>query len=209
MSLFLTELLLRGRICVACTLVAAFGSAHAAAPVNLALKAKASANSEYNANLAASFVNDGKVPARLCRNDNQRAWAVPGETHRQGAELTLTWEQPVQIKELVYFGRTAFEIAECWKECEVYFDSDPQPAQSVTFEQRHGAQRITLPEPRMAGRVTLRFKSSYGGSNPGASEVMVYAAELSDNELRVLQRPFYENPLADSELSKTAYDNLK
>jgi len=182
---------------------------HAEPPRNLAPAATVTANSEYSPQLSARFVNDGKVPAMLCQDDNHRAWAVKGDTYRDGAQLTLTWKDPIKVKELIYFARTAFQLSECWKDCVVLCDNDAQPAATVKFERRHGAQRITLPATRTVKRITLRFTSSYGGSNPGASEVMVFAESIPDSMLAALHKEVYENPLADKEASMQALSALK
>jgi len=190
-------------------IIAAAIFAAAAAPENLALKATATADSEYSAAYSARYVIDGKIPDELCNDDLSRAWAVRGDTHRNGAVLTLEWKQPVSVRELIYFGRTAWELQECWKECRLFCDSETQPALTVTLEQRHGAQRLTLSAARTVSRITLQFTSSYGGSNPGASEIMAFAEPLPDKALAVLDQELYANPLADQAASEKALAELK
>ncbi|MFH1918554.1 MAG: hypothetical protein ABIP48_01525 [Planctomycetota bacterium] len=145
------------------------------APENLARKAKASAGSEYSEQYAARFAIDGNVPDCDWRDDLGRAWCVKGSTAQGKGDFTLEWSNPVEVAELVYFGRTAWGIAECWKDYEVYLDDQNTPVAKGTFLMIHGPQRIAIPKTR-AKRITLEFLSSHGGPNPGASEIMAFAA---------------------------------
>jgi len=85
-------------------------------PENLARKAGVRASSEYSGQFAARMAVDGKVPAPLSRNDTGRAWAVQGESHRNGAVLVLEWPAPITVAEIVYYGRTASQWNENWKD---------------------------------------------------------------------------------------------
>ena len=146
-----------------------------AQPENHAPKAKITANSEYNGDYLAKFVADGKVPDSGGHDDLRQAWCVKGDTHRNGAELTFEWPAPVTIAHIVYYGRTAWFMEECWKNYEVYLDGAAIAAAKGTFAMESGPQGITLPTPAKAGKLLLKFTSSYGGMNPGASEVQVFA----------------------------------
>jgi hypothetical protein len=154
-----------------------------ALPENLALQARASANSEHNSRYLARFAMDGKIPAPGSQSDLDQAWCVQGGTHRNGAELRLDWTNAVTVAEIVYWGRTAWFAEECWKDYEVWLDSSPSPAVKGRLEMGHGPQRIKLPAPSAVRKLTLKFTSSYGGLNPGASEIQVFAASLPDNAL--------------------------
>ena len=149
-------------------------------PENLAPKATVTANSEYSGQYLAKFVADGLIPDELGHEDVGKAWAVRGETHRQGAELTFQWPAAVTVAEILYYGRTAWFVEECWKDYEVYLDEATTPAAKGTFRMAGGPQRIRLKAPAQASRVRLKFLSSYGGLNPGASEIQVFAAALPD-----------------------------
>jgi len=146
-----------------------------ALPENLALRATATATSEYSDKYLAKFAADGQVPAAYSHADPGKAWCVKGATHRNGADLTLTWPQEVTVAEIVYYGRTAWFVEECWKDYEVYLDQAATPAAKGRFEMGHGPQRIKLAAPTKTKRLTLKFLSSYGGLNPGASEIQVFA----------------------------------
>ncbi|MDR0384817.1 MAG: hypothetical protein LBH60_01920 [Prevotellaceae bacterium] len=150
---------------------------------NLALKASVFAGSEYSRKYRAQFAVDGTVPLELGQNDANTAWAVRGENGHQ-TDFRLQWNEPVKIAEIVYFGRTAMSLDECFKDYEVLIDNSTSPAVSGTFDRKHGAQRIALPEAQFASSVTLRFLNSYNDkSNPGASEIAVYSQSPSDEEL--------------------------
>ena len=163
----------------------------AALPENLAAKATVSATSEHNAHYLAKFACDGKVPAALGHSDLDAAWCVRKDTSGDRAEFTLTWPQPVAVAEIVCFGRTAWMLSECWKDFEVWLDgpglADTALAAKGTFEQRHGPQRIKLPQAKVT-KLTLKFRNSYGGANPGASEIMVFATSPEEKDLLRLMR---------------------
>jgi len=158
-------------------------------PENLAPKATIAANSEYSGQYLAKFVADGQVPDELGHEDVGKAWAVRGDTHRQGAELTLTWPAPITVAEILYYGRTAWFLEECWKDYEVYLDDASAPAAKGTLKMASGPQRIRLTAPAQASRLRLKFLSSYGGLNPGASEIQVFAAALPDAAVAKLSQP--------------------
>ena len=178
-------------------------------PPNLASLAEIHANSEYNEALAARFVADGKIPEALCTQDNQQAWAVKGTTHGQGAELVLAWKTPVTVREVIYFGRTAWQLEECWKTCEVICDDDAQPVVTAGLEKRHGPQPIMLPAARSLRKLTLRFTASYGGSNPGASEIMVFSEALPAEALAGIHRVAYVSAASGSEASRQALTSMQ
>ncbi len=152
---------------------------------NLAIKATVSASSEFDADLAAANVVDGEIPDEGCRHDRGAAWAVLGKKAGDSAELILNWDEPIELGELVYFGRTAFSVRECWKDYEVWFDEDSDRSVSGRFEACHGPQRIAF-APRTIRRVRLLFLNSHGGGNPGAAEVMAFARPLSSEQFAAL-----------------------
>jgi hypothetical protein len=149
-------------------------------PPNLAPFATASANSEFSAAYQARFALDGKIPGAGSREDLDAAWCVRGDTHRSGAEFTLEWTNAVTIAEIVYFSRTAWFAEEGWKSCELLLEGRPGAVVKGSFEMGHGPQRIRLSEPVSTRRLILRFTSSFGGLNPGASEIQVFGSPLPD-----------------------------
>jgi len=155
----------------------------AAVPENLALLARIESNSQFSGDYHARFVADGVVCPADARNDPGKAWAVRGDTHRNGAELVFEWPQTVQVGQIIYYGRTAWFLSECWKDFEVHTEDGAGPVLVGTLDMKHGPQRITLPRPATTRKLTIRFTSSYGGPNPGASEVQVFAAAASDADL--------------------------
>ncbi len=175
-----------------------------ALPENRAVAATIAADSVYSRDYEAAFVADGKVPLELSRQDLRQAWCVNGATHRGGAELTFTWPAPVAVRELLYFGRTAWMLSECWRRCEVWCDADAQPALEVELEQRHGPQRLTLPQARSVRRLRLRFTASYGGANPGASEVMIFSEPVPEVALARFRPDYYESAASNSEETRRA-----
>ncbi|HEX2974237.1 MAG TPA: discoidin domain-containing protein [Tepidisphaeraceae bacterium] len=157
-------------------------------PANLAPSARITASSEHSAAYPAKNVADGKIPAAVCQDDVNQAWAVNGKTHAQGAEISFAWEKPVTVGEIVYYGRTGWFLEECWKDYQLYIDGNggslppSQPLLKGQFEKVHGPQRIKLPAPVQTSKLTLKFTSSHSGLNPGASEIQIFPRALSEKE---------------------------
>ena len=149
-------------------------------PENLALKAKASASAEYSDQYLARFAVDGVVPEQDARNDAGHAWCIPGKTVGPNADFTLQWPQPVEVSELVYFGRTGWSMGECWKGYQVYLDDQETPVAEGEFWMLHGPQRIKFPKATVK-RITLKFTGTHGGLNAGASEIMAFATSPPKN----------------------------
>ncbi len=168
------------RVCtlaVAACLFCAAVPTRAAAPENLAPKATITSNSEHSPPHLAKLVADGKIPEAHCLDDRYKAWACQGSKHRRGgATITFSWPAPVTVAEIVYYGRTAMVWNENWKDWQLFLDGAKKPAQAGRFKSGHGPQRIRLTAPAKVRTLTLRFPTSYGGPNPGASEIQVYAA---------------------------------
>ena len=144
-------------------------------PENLARKAKASASNEYSPQYSAKFACDGQVPAPGSSDDLGKAWVARGPQHPQGVSFTLEWPQPVTMAEIVYYGRTGFVASENWKDYAIYVDDQAAPVRKGALLAGHGPQRMTLPQAVAGRKLTIRFVSSFGGPNPGASEIEVYA----------------------------------
>ncbi|HUT32583.1 MAG TPA: hypothetical protein VNE39_03800 [Planctomycetota bacterium] len=152
-------------------------SADGAAPENLAGKAAIASNSEYSAEFLAKFVADGKIPEGGCQEDRSQVWACQGSKHsRGGATITFTWPEPVAVAEIVYYGRTGMVWNENWKDWQLFLDGAAKPVQAGQFKSGHGPQRIQLKAPATIRSFTLKFPTSYGGPNPGAAEIQVYAS---------------------------------
>ena len=110
-------------------------------PDNLARKATIEANSTFSKDYLGRFVADGKIPCAGGSQDVGEAWCVNGNTHRDGAELTLQWPEPVTVAEFIYYARTAWFMNETWKDYEVYGDEDPVPFLRGRLAMVHGPQR--------------------------------------------------------------------
>jgi len=151
-------------------------------PEKLARSAMITASSEYSDQYKAKNVADGEIPATGSRDDLGRAWCVKGKTAGDRGELTLVWQEPVEITELLLFGRTAFGM-ECWKDYDLLVDGASTPLVSGTLERTDMPQRIRFPKVQAVRSVTLRFKNSHGGSNPGLSELMVFGESVSEEAL--------------------------
>lgn len=151
-------------------------------PENLARKAKASATSEHNASYLAKFAIDGVIPPAASHSaDLNAAWCVLKAVSGDQADFVLQWDQPIEATEVVYWGRTTWYLSECWKDYEVYLDDAVQPAAKGTFQMMHGPQRVQFPKTRLR-KITLKFLNSYGGPNPGALEIQVFADNLSKRD---------------------------
>jgi len=158
-----------------------------AQPDNLAPKAAISSDSEYNRQYQARNVADGKIPAAGGQRDVDLAWCVNGSTHRNQSHIRFEWSRPVSVEEIVYYGRTAFQMRECWRGYEVLLSGSDKSVLTGELKMVHGPQRITLPRPARTNSLIIWFTSSYGGSNPGASEIEIYPAKLTTKDFRKLQ----------------------
>jgi len=130
------------------------------------------------------FVTDEQVvPARSGTRENGTSWAIDGsKVNDHRAELTLRWDEPVEVSEIIYFGRTAWLINECFKDFEIRLDDESEPAAAGAFRQMHGPQRVSIPK-RTVRQITFRFLSSHGGPNPGTAEILVFEEPVPDAEL--------------------------
>ena len=152
-------------------------------PENLALQATASASSEHSSHYSARFAIDGKIPVAGSQSDLDQAWCVQGASHRNAADFTLQWSNQVTVAEVVYWTRTAWFAEEGWKDYELWNSDLPAAAAPLAkgqFQMGHGPQRIKLPAPVATRKLTLKFLSSYGGLNPGASEIQVFSTNPPD-----------------------------
>jgi cytochrome c553 len=145
-------------------------------PANLAMCAQVSATGKALRDVR--FAVDGHVPALCSQDDYYAAWAVRGASG-QTVSFCLKWDQPVEVAELLYYGRTAWSLQECWKDYELYLDGGAVPVAKGAFAAMQGPQRIQLDKPTRTGGLTLRFLTSHGGANPGASEVRVLSVPIA------------------------------
>lgn len=181
-------------------------------PENLARTARVSASSEFSDDYSAKWAVDGNVPFALSKNDARKAWAIRGH---EGIEswFKLQWRTPKKIAEVIYYPRTGVLLEEGFKDYELYLDDDTQPLMSGSFEMQHGPQRITLPEPKIAKMVTIKFLNSFPGTvNPGASEIAVYSDIPSETQLWGVtlekQSPDEKDMLTDLNNGDYGFDQL-
>ncbi|MHB8955053.1 MAG: HzsA-related protein [Pirellulaceae bacterium] len=177
--------------------------------VNLALTASITASSVHSPQYVGQLVADGAIPPAMSQADVGRTWCAQGNNHPQGVTLTFHWAEPVQISELVYFGRTAFQWEENWKDYEVYVEAGKKPVTEGQLQPGHGPQRISLPEQITVSSLTLKFLTSYGGSNPGAAEIQAFADRLPDSAYAAFTPPApvaapVVRPIVESALPESA-----
>jgi len=157
-------------------------------PQNLAVKATPSATSEHSQHYLAKFAIDGNVPpAGSSKQDLDNAWCVLKAKTGDVADFSLKWNEPTQVGQIIYFGRTAWFMNECFREFAVYIDDAESPVASGSLKMMHGPQAINF-KPMKAQTVTIKFLSSWGGHNPGAAEIMVFEQPLSKSQLAILSK---------------------
>ncbi len=157
------------------------GVAAAAAPAdNIAPQAQITASSQFSTDYVAAQVADNQIPGPMSHADVGKAWCAQGNQHPRGVQLTFTWPAPVRVSELVYFGRTAFEWQENWKDFELRDVPGGPVLAKGQLRSGHGPQRIRLSNSVDTNSLLLTFLNSYGGSNPGASEIQVFSEQLPD-----------------------------
>ena len=157
---------------------------------NVAPRATVTANSEnvVRRKYFAQCAVDGKIPVenQAFADDGlkQTVWSVDGpKDGNQSGWLKFTWEKPVQVRDIVFFAKTAWTLDECWKDYEVYLGDAETPVAKATFEKKSGPQSILLDKRHETSELTLKFTSSYGGSNPGASEVFIFPQEATTRDI--------------------------
>jgi len=158
------------------------GAVAADESVNLSPKAEVWASSQYNDSWAAKYAVDEKVTKVGSRSDAGEAWACKGAGSGDKAEFTLTWPQPVEVAEIVYWGRTGSLVSEMWKDYELYLDDDPQPTVKGTLDMARQPQRITI-DTRAVRKIRLKFLNSHGALNAGSAEIAVYSRRPSQEQL--------------------------
>ena len=173
----------------ACFAALALASAHAHAQTpdnpNLAFCASnVAADSEYSGAYSAYGAIDGIVPPALKGGDDGKVWCVRGSESKGNANFTLTWDEPVDVSTVVYYGRTgSVMMEECFRDYEIYLDSDEAPVAKGVFEMKHGPQFVEF-APRKVSSVRVHFLSGYPkGLNWGASEIAVFAKRPTEEEL--------------------------
>jgi len=149
-------------------------------PMNLATNARVAANSELSVDYLAKYVCDGNIPKPQSKEDRHQAWCVDTNSVSGPVELRFVWDSPVLIDTIVYYGRTARSLSECWKSASVFVNGITNPIIRIRLEPRHGAQPMMLPVPTLATNVTLEFRTSYGGRFPGASEIQIFSETPAD-----------------------------
>ena len=157
---------------------------------NLASQARISATSELKEQgLKASSVADGRIAPALCQHfeffpadKGAKSWAVNGETAGDKGDLVFEWDDPVFLQELIYFGRTAWLLDECFKDYVIIINDNDVPVAKGSFKKMHGGQRIAFGRQKVK-KLILRFLNSHGGPNPGATEVLLLDEKISDAEL--------------------------
>lgn len=156
-------------------------------PPNLARTAAISASSEQADEMPARNVADGYISPLGAGQGEIGSWAVIGDKAKGKAEISFTWKQPTEVAEIVYFGRCAWQLEETFKEYEVYVAGKETPVATGEFKKAAGPQRIAFPHVTTT-RLTLRFKNSHGGSNPGAAEIMIFPSPIAQAQLdRIIQ----------------------
>ena len=159
-----------------------------AAPENLAYSARITANSEFSPDYAAAGVADGRIPPMGSQGDLGQAWCVNGAAGTERGELVFAWEAPVTVGEVVFHARNAWLQEDGWRRCALYAGSAARPFHEAALEMRDGPQRISLPEPVSLRKLRLVFTEPFGGPNPGASEVQVFAESPDDAALAALKQ---------------------
>ena len=156
---------------------------HAAEPVNLAPKASVSASSEFSGEYSAKMAVTGGIPSEFHQDGD---WAVKA---MQTGWFTLDWDKPVEAAQIIYYARMTSSLLECFKDYEVYLNDDEKPAAKGTLEHRRGPQRIDFPK-RQVTRIRFEFLSSHPTSpNPGAAEIAVFSAPVTDQQLAEMRIP--------------------
>jgi hypothetical protein len=152
-------------------------------PDNLARKARGSASSAFSSEYRADMATSGAVPSEIHQDSD---WAVKGT---QTGRFTLQWDKPVEATQIIYYARVTSTLLECFKDYEVYLNDDEKPVARGTLEHRRGPQRINFPKQHVS-RISMEFLSSHPNSpNPGAAEIAVFGAPVTEKQLAAMRIP--------------------
>jgi len=172
----------------------------AAGPENLAPKAKVSADSEFSSEYRAEMAVGGSAPSGFHQDSD---WAVKG---KQTGQFTLKWDKPVEAAQIIYYARVTSDLLECFKDYEVYLNDDVKPVTRGTLEHRRGPQRIDFPKQQV-GTIRIEFLSSHPNSpNPGAAEIAVFAAPVTEKQLAEMRIPPQEKTPAARAMRRDLLD---
>lgn len=156
---------------------------------NLAFEADdVCASSEYGPGYEALGAVDGVVPPALKGGDENKVWAVRGDSCKGAAEFVLYWDEPREISTVVYYGRTGSAmLEECFQDYEVYLNDEQEPVTKGTFEKKDGPQFVEFNKTAVSS-LRIKFLSGYPkGLNWGASEIAVFedCPSIEDLKIRV------------------------
>ena len=152
-------------------------------PENLAPRARVAASSQFNEEYRPEMAISGIVPSEF-QQDND--WAVRAT---QAGQFTLTWDQPVEASQIVYYARATSPLLECFKDYEVYLNDDTQPVVRGALQHRRGPQMIDFPRQHVT-KIRIEFFSSHPDSpNPGAAEIAVYGSPVTEKQLAEMRMP--------------------
>ena len=169
-------------------------------PENVAPKAKVSANSQFSDAYRPEMAINGVVPSEFQQDGD---WAVHAT---QKGQFTLEWDKPVEAAQIIYYARVTSALLECFKDYEIYLNDGQEPAVRGTLEHRRGPQRINFPKQQVA-KIRIEFLSSHPTSpNPGAAEIAVYAAPVTEKQLAEMRIPPQEKTPEAQALRNTLLD---
>ena len=153
-------------------------------PLNLAPSAQVSASSQFSEAFRPQLAISGVVPSEFQQDGGD--WAVRAA---QQGWFELRWDKPVEAAQIIYYARTTSPLLECFQDYEVTLNDQSQPVVRGTLEHRRGPQRISFPKQRVT-KLRIAFLSAHPDSpNPGAAQIAVYPAPVSDAQLAELQMP--------------------
>jgi sialate O-acetylesterase len=141
-------------------------------PRNIARTATITASTEHE-HLPGSAVADGRISEQGAALGEVGSWAVLGDKEKGTGEITFAWPAAVQVGEVIYIGRCAWQLEEVFKGYELIAEGQLTPIAKGVFQKVSGPQRISF-TPVSTKRLTLRFLTSHGGSNPGANEILIF-----------------------------------
>lgn len=164
--------------------VVARGEAPATALENVAPRASVTASSVFSDAYRPELAISGEVPSDFQPDGGE--WAVRAT---QSGWFELRWDAPVEASQIIYYARTKTPLLECFKDYAVFLDGAAEPVVRGALEHRRGPQRINFPRQTVS-TIRIQFLSAHPDSpNPGAAEIAVYPAPITDAQLAAMQIP--------------------
>ncbi len=153
---------------------------------NLAQDAKLTASSETIARsrrYVASKATDGQLQFSAVMRDwgteVTMEWIAKSDKQEW---LTLQWDKPVEVREVVYFSANTWEVP-VFKDYEIYLGDAKTPVGKGSLQNHRNVQSILLDKAYKTKELTIKFLNAHGNRNSGVNEIMIFSRPASMRDM--------------------------